>query len=104
MRAEEFGKPQLLLGQIQQRLVFFRRQAGGYGVLELPGLVEGDNPAVAGTSQRPGAVYDLLQDGVQIQALIDAKAGLNQPGQAVPENLYLWVVLVGFGQRLTSYG
>ena len=66
-------------------------------------LVEGGNPAVAGTGQRPGAVDDLLQDDVQVQALIDAQAGLAQPGQTVLEDRYLWVARVGFGQFFTSY-
>ena len=33
IRAEELEKPQPLLGQVQQHLVFFLRQAGGYEVL-----------------------------------------------------------------------
>ena len=67
----------------------------------LPGLLAGppetdeihDPPAVpvqqhhpvAGARQRPGAVHHTPQHRVEIEAVVDPQAGLDQPRQPVPQ-------------------
>ena len=62
-------------------------QPGIEEVLYPPPVVqEGDDP-VAGAGQRPGAVQDPLEHGVEVQALVDAQAGLAEAGQPLPQGL-----------------
>ena len=68
-------------------------------VLYAPGVVEGHQRAIAGLGQRTGAVYDPLQNGVDVEAPADAKAGLAQPGEAVPERLIFSPQIVCFLKR-----
>ena len=42
-----------------------------------------------------GAVEDLLQHRVEVEALVDAVAGFAHPGQAVPQGLNLQVASIG---------
>ena len=49
---------------------------------------DGDRPVARGR-QRPGAVHHLLQHRVEVQALVDAEAGLAQARQAFPETCIL---------------
>ena len=91
-------------GQVPQLL----RLPGGHpGGEEVPNpsriVEEGDHP-VAGAGQRPGGVQDPLQHRVQVQALVDAEAGLAQPGQPVPQRLILLRQVVGVLQLFTSIG
>ena len=73
----EFGELPALLGS----------QPGIEEVLYPPGIVEeGDDP-VAGAGQRSGAVQDSLQHRLEVQALVDAQAGLAEAGQALPQRL-----------------
>ena len=52
--------------------------------------------AVAGAGQQTGAVQHLLATPrIRVQALVDAQAGLAQPGQAVSEGLILSRQVVG---------
>ena len=56
-------------------------------VLYPPRIVqEGDDP-VAGAGQRPGAVQDPLEHRPEVQALVDAQAGLAEAGQPLPQGL-----------------
>ena len=51
------------------------REAGGDELLRLPGVVDGGDQAVAGAGQRAGAVDDLAQDGLEVEAGADAQNG-----------------------------
>ena len=88
--AEQLEEPHPVR-QVPHPLGLLGAQAGGQEVLYLPGLVQQDEGPVAGAGQRPGAVQDPLQNGVEVQALVDAQAGLAQPGQPVSEVLSLKV-------------
>ena len=71
--------PQLRpVGQIQEPLVLPGGQAGRDELLELPRTVHGRDPAGAGAGQRASAFHDLAQDGVDVEALAAAQAGLAQ--------------------------
>ena len=48
-----------------------------------------------GFGQRPGGVQNALQHRVEVKALVDAQAGLGQPGQPVPQLRYLPLPLFG---------
>ena len=87
------------LGQVPERLAFFGGDAGGDEGLYAPGVVKGHQRAIAGPGQRTGAVYDPLQNGVEVEAPADAKAGLAQPGEAVPQRLIFSPQTVGFFER-----
>ena len=87
------------LGQVPVPRAFFRGDAGGHEGLYAPGGVEGRQRAIAGPGQLTGAVYDPLQDGVEVEAPADAKAGLAQPGEAVPQRLIFSPQLVCFMKR-----
>ena len=45
-------------------------------------LVQNGNDTHAGVRQRAGTVQDLLQDGIEVKALVDAKRRFGQHGQA----------------------
>ena len=51
-----------------------------------PIVQEGDDP-VAGAGQRPGAVQDPLEHRLEVQALVDAQAGLAEAGQPLPQGV-----------------
>ena len=55
---------------------------------------EGDHP-VAGFGERPGGVQNALQHRVEVEAFVDAQAGRAQPGQPVPQLMYLPLLLFG---------
>ena len=62
-------------------------QPGIEEVLYPPRVVqEGDDP-VARPGQRPGAVQDPLEHRPEVQALVDAQAGLAEAGQSLPQGL-----------------
>ena len=73
----------------RQQLVFVGRDAGGDEVLGLPAFVEGGDSAVSGAGQGAGALDDLVQDGVEVEAGADAQDGRAQPGDAVSQRLVL---------------
>ena len=50
-------------------------QAGGNEVVRPPGVVDGRYRAVAGAGKRAGAVDDLPQDGLEVEAGADAQGG-----------------------------
>ena len=62
-------------------------QPGIEEVLYPPPIVQEGDDAVAGAGQRPGAVQDPLEHGVEVQALVDAQAGLAEAGQPLPQGL-----------------
>ena len=68
---------------------------GGEEVLYPSRIVEERNHTVACAGQGPGTVQDTLQHRLEVEALIDAKAGLAQPGEAVPQGRYLPFTLFG---------
>ena len=84
------------LGQVPEHRAFLGGDAGGEEGFYAPGVVEGHQRAIAGLSQRTGAVYDPLQDGVEVEALADAEAGLAQPGETVSQPLILLPQPLGF--------
>ena len=57
---------------VGQPAVFVGRDPGDDEVLELAGLVDGEDPAAPGRGQRAGDLDDLPQDGVEIEAAADA--------------------------------
>ena len=87
------------LGQVPEQRAFFGGDAGGDEGLYAPGVVEGHQRAIAGPGQRTGAVYDPLQDGAEVEAPADAKAGLAQPGEALAQRLVFSPQTVGFFER-----
>ena len=84
------------LGQFPETRALFGGNAGGDEGLYLPGVGEGHQRAVASPGERTGAVYDLLQDGGEVEAFVDPKAGLAHPGQTVAERVNLSTQPVGF--------
>ena len=75
----KFGEPPALLGS----------QTGIEEVLYPPRLAEEGDDAVARPGQRAGGVQHPLEHRVEVQALVDAQAGLAEPGQPVPQLRYL---------------
>ena len=84
------------LGQFPEPRALFGGDAGGDEGLYFPGVGEGHQRAVASPGERTGAVYDLLQDGGEFEAFVDAKAGLAHPGQTVAERVNLSPHPAGF--------
>ena len=72
-------------GQVREPPVLFRSQPGGYEVLYLPRLIQQGDDAVARPGQGAGAVQHPLEHRVEVEALVDAQAGLAQAGQPVPQ-------------------
>ena len=87
------------LGQVPKPRALFGGDAGGDEGLYAPGVVEGHQRAIAGPGQRTGAVYDPLQNGVEVEAPADAKAGLAEPGEALPQRLVFSPQHGGFFER-----
>ena len=107
-QSQRFGNPAEVLeelqpfGQLHKSLALFRSQPGGDEVLYPPRLIQQGDDAVAGPGQRAGAVQDPLEHRVEVEALVDAQAGLAEPGQPVPQLRYLprlIVCLVHFAPR-----
>ena len=76
------------LGHVPEPLVLLLREAGGDegGVPE--DFARDGDCAVAGGRQRAGAVHDLLEHRVEVQALVNAEAGLAQTREALLQLLY----------------
>ena len=67
------------------------------------GVVQGDD-AVAGAGQGAGRVQHPLEDGAEVQVLVDAETGLAQAGEALPQSLDLNHHLVRVLQLVASDG
>ena len=65
-----------------QPLALFGGHAGRDEFLQLTGLVQRHETAVAGAGQRASAFHDVAQDGIEIKALADAQAGAAEPAEA----------------------
>jgi len=74
------------------------REARGDDLPGLPRFVDGDE-AVARAGERAGAVDDLLQDGVEVEARADAQDGGAEGGDALPQRLVLPLQVVGLRKR-----
>ena len=72
-----------------------RRQAGGDELLDRAGLVDGRDHAVARAGQRAGAVDDLAQDGVEVEARADAQDRRAECRDALAQRRVLLPQLVG---------
>ena len=83
------------IGPIRELAVLVRRDAGGDEVLDMLVLADGRDHAVARSGQRAGAIDDLLQDGVEVAARVDAHACRAQLRDAFPQRLVLAIELVG---------
>ena len=105
--ADEVGEPQglrdaveafeeaHLVGQLPQLAGLLGGHPGGEEVLYASRIVEEGNHAAAGMGQRPRGVQHLLQDGLEVEALVDAEGGLAQRGQPAAQRLVLARQLVG---------
>ena len=74
-------QPQLI-GPCFHRPLLVGREAGGDEVAGLPVPVDGGDDAVVGAGQRAGAVDDLAEHGVEVEAAADAQDGRRQGGVA----------------------
>ena len=94
-QSQRFGNPAEVLeelqpfGQLHKSLALFRSQPGGDEVLYPPRIVQQGDDAVARPGQGAGAVQHPLEHRVEVEALVDAQAGLAEPGQPVPQLRYL---------------
>ena len=71
------------LGQVQKLPVLFGRHPGEEEVPGTTRVVQEGHHSVAGSRQRPGRGQDPLHHRGVVEALVDAQAGLAQPGQAL---------------------
>ena len=55
----------------------------------MPRTVQEGDDAVACPGKRPGAVQDSLEHRLEIEALVDAQAGLGKPGKPLPQRFIL---------------
>ena len=78
-----------------------RRQAGGDELLDRAAFVDGRDHAVAGAGQRAGAVDDLVQDGVEVEARADAQDRRAEPRDALAQRRVLLSQFVGTVQPPT---
>ena len=62
-------------------------QAGSDAFPELPRAVRGGDPTAPHTDQRAGAFRNLAPANIHAEALADAKSGLAQPPEALPQRL-----------------
>ena len=94
------------VGPLRQLPVLVERDAGADELLRTTRLVDGRDHAVAGAGQSPGAVDHLLQDGVEVEARIDALDGRAQRGDALLQRLdpSLQLVRILFLHRFTLVG
>ena len=76
-------------GQVREPPVLFRSQPGGYKVLYLPRLIQEGDDAIARPGQGAGAVQHPLEHRIEVEALVDAQAGLAEAGQPVAQLRYL---------------
>ena len=86
--SEVFEQPRPV-GPFPYLAVLVRSEAGRDEVLGLPRVADGRDHTIAGAGQHAGALHDLGQDGVEVEACADAQAGRCQFGDAVPQHLDL---------------
>ena len=90
-QSQRLGNPAEVLeehhpfGQVREPPVLFRGQPGGYKVLYLPRLIQEADDALARPGQGAGAVQHPLEHRIEVEALVDAQAGLAEAGQPVPQ-------------------
>ena len=77
------------VGPVDHLLLLGRGEAGGDELLDVPCVVNSRDNPVTGAGEGAGAVDDLLQNGVEVEARTDAQDGGAQPGDAFLERLYL---------------
>ena len=77
------------LGPLRQAPVLVGGEARGDEVLGRARLVDGGDGGEAGASERPGAVYDLVEDGLQVEACADAQARRAERRDARAQRLVL---------------
>ena len=73
------------VGQLREEPVFLRCQAGGDEVLDPPRIIQQCDHAVAGAGQGASAVQHPLKYCLEVQAFVDAQAGLAQLGETVAQ-------------------
>ena len=91
------------LRKVPYPLGLFGSEARRQKVLYLRRIVKEHNDAVQRARQRAGAVQDALQHRVEVEAFVDAKVGLVQPGQALTQRFHLSVALVHFLHLLLAF-
>ena len=64
-------------------------ETSGDEILENTGLVDGGDGTKARSGERPGAVHDLLEDQLVVQAGTDTQDRLVERGVASAQRLYL---------------
>ena len=64
----------------------------------MSGIVDGGDDPVVGVGEGTGAVQDLPEDVVQVQAFVDVEAGLAEARETVLQGGDVLVVVVGWGQ------
>ena len=72
-------------------------------VLNRPSCADEGNHAVPCSGEGAGGVQHPLEHRLEVQALVDAQAGLAQPGEAVPQGLVLPLKLVGVPHPFDLY-
>ena len=75
------------VGPLHQLPVLVFGEAGGDEVLGRAGLVDGGDGAVARAGERPGALHDLLEHGLEVEARADAQARRVECGDACVQRL-----------------
>ena len=98
--AAELLEEEHTVGKLGELPGLLGSQPGVEEVLYTPAVVqEGDDP-VAGAGQRPGAVQDPLEHRPEVQALVDAQAGLAEAGQPLSQGLVFLGQLPGIPHPL----
>ena len=78
-------------------------QAGDQKLLYASRFIEGGDEGVLRPGQRPGPVRNALQYRVEVDALVDAQAGLAQPGEAVSRQFHSLIPLGVILQFITPF-
>ena len=78
------------------------REAAEYGVLELPGAVDGGDDGEAGAGQRAGGLGDFAKHGIELEARADAQDGRGERGDPLAGRLEFAAHVVGIVHRSSS--
>ena len=81
-------------------LRLLRGHAGSEERVHRSRVIEEGDDAVAGAAEQARAVQHLLQDGVELEALVDAEAGLAEAREALAKGLVLALQVAGLGHVL----
>ena len=100
--AAQVGEQLQPSGKLLEPPVGLLRQARRDEGFQLTLIVEDGEAAPAGPGQQARPVHHPLQDGVQVQVLGDAQAGLAQAGEALSQGFDFQVTLVCRVQAFTS--